>query len=310
MTSKRLFPLAIAALLVAACGGSSTDAGSPPTEEGLKTSVRISTEAALTSKSKLAYAYFSADCRSRVSLGVFTGQLMLGTAFLSGMSDIDPKDLRVGEIEVTEFSDTSGMVRAELLTGDGTVFTSLDDSDPIEWVYEEGGWKTTDCEDFEPDSNLGFGTDSAPNCSELVDGEPVSDSFRNEDTGEIDLTCVDGDFLEIPIAMPCRFGDRSYLINIGFASQDEGVFYSGEVRGCSPPCSQLKPGSPVPPDFNNDSRTGFSLDCEMYAPETGYTWVRTWDWVCTNSGRRYLSSEVGYAYVDDRIFETGDAPTC
>jgi hypothetical protein len=307
MTSKRLFPLAIAALLIAACGGSSTDAGSQPTEEGLKASVRISTEAALSSKFKVAYAYLSEDCRSRVSLGDFAGLLMMGTAFLSGMSDIDPKDLRVGEIEVTKLSDTSGTIRAELRTGDGTVFTSLEDSDPIEWVYEEGGWKTTDCEDFESDGDLGFGTESAPDCSELVDGEPVSDSFRSEDTGEIDLTCLNGDTLQLAIGMPCWFGDRSYSsFDDGYAFQDEGIFHSGEVRGCLPPCSELKSGSPVPSEFVDDSTAGFSLNCETTTGDTEYSF----EWECFDSERMYVTSDRGYAFVDDRIFETGDAPTC
>jgi len=306
MSRGRLIILCLAPLAFVACGGASSGTGSPPTEASLQSAVRESTEAVLSSKPKVAYGYLSDDCKEKMSLSEFSGLLMFGVAFLTGMADVELKDIEVGSIEVSELTATSANVRSELRTKDGDVFTSLDDSEPIKWIYENDGWRSTDCEDFESDSSTGFELES-PDCSDLVDGEEVPASFRDEDTGEIDLTCMDGDTLQLAFTMPCWFGERTYsTFDNGYAFQDEGVYRSGEVRGCLPACDLLESGYRVPSAFSDDSTAGFNLNCEADLGEDDYSF----EWECFDSERTYVTSDRGYAFTDDRVFMLGDSPIC
>lgn len=310
MLRGRSIILCLAPLAFAACGGASSGAGSPPTEAGLQSAVRESTEAVLSSKPKVAYGYLSDDCKEKMSLSEFSGLLMFGVAMLAGMADVELKDIEVGSIEVSELTATSANVRSELRTKDGDVFTSLDDSEPAKWIYENDGWRSTDCEDLESDSNAGFGSES-PDCSDLVDGEKVPDSFRNEDTGEIDLSCMDGDKLQLDITMTCWDGARLAISNRdGYVYQGQGIFRLGEVQGCLiPPCRLLRSGYPVPKEFFDDSEAGFNLNCEDRDGSDAISLLVK----CPDSREDHLISEVGWALLTDRILLTdsfSDQPPC
>lgn len=150
MPTKNFLGLCVASVILVACGSSTTESGTPPTQAGLETALRLSSEATIASKTEEAYAYFSADCKSQVSLDDFASGLLIGKESLEAFFGINFEDLELGKIEVSNFTDTSATVREELLLGDGEVVSGLDESEPSEWVYENGGWRTTDCSDFKP----------------------------------------------------------------------------------------------------------------------------------------------------------------
>ena len=321
--TRSLISVALALLVSAGCGSGSSVAKSPPTEEGLRAAIKQSTEVLFKPDAKAFYKYFSKECRDTVTIGDLTFALMFGGMFLEGMAGTEMSEFRAGDIEIRSLTPSSGEARYQVVLTDGSVFADLEDSEWSGWVYEDGGWRTTDCEEFANAGDLeesssqgqdggtegnqpnGFFDD--PDCSLLLDGSPVPSEFRRDGNGDIDLTCMNGENWEMAFTMTCLMSDRRYSTNnIGFAFQDDGIFQTGDVRGCLPPCSLLVSGKAVPSDFTDDSRLGFSLSCEDSRGDLSYGM----DFSCWESNRRYVTNGDGYAFVDDRIFRSGDFPDC
>lgn len=296
-------------LALSGCGSGFSGAESPPTEEGLRQAVQLSTVSLFKPDAKAFYKYFSKECRDTVTMGDLTFALMFGGAFLEGMAGTDMSEFRAGTIEVRSLTASSAEARFEIVLTDGTVFANLEDSEWAGWVYEDGGWRTTDCEEFASAGDFGetgslFG---GPDCSLLVDGEPVPTEFREEGSGDIDLTCTSNDETQIASSSSCFDSDRRFSASSdGFAFFDEGIYRSGEVRGCLPQCSKLIAGQPVPNEFSEESRVGFNLTCEDEYGDATYSF----DSDCWYSDRSYIESEYGYAFIDDRVFRTGEVVGC
>lgn len=302
------FVLNLSVVLLMACGSGFSGAKSPPTEEGLRQAIRSSTEVLFRPDAKAFYKFFSKECRDTVTLGDLTFALMFGGAFLEGMSGTKMSDFRAGDIEIRSFTPTSAEARFGIALADGTVFSAVEDSEWSEWLYEDGGWKTTDCEEFASAGDMGGtgGIADSPECTLLVEGQAVPDEFKNG-SENIDLTCMDDGELQMAFSSSCFSGEREYSANDqGFAFLDDGIYRSGEVRGCVPPCSLLVSGQPVPDDFSEESRIGFNLECEDEFGDPSFSMVSD----CWDSDRRYVETEVGYAFLDDRIFRTGEVVGC
>ena len=308
MKFKRALVLGIAAVLLVSCGRSSAGIPQPATEDGLRDAVESFSNALFEKEFKAAYKFFSDDCRADLSLSEFTGYTMMGMAFLEGMADVDSSELKISKTEIQNFSANSAETRSELTTDEGLIFSSLEDSDWTSWIYEKGEWRTSDCEEFNGDSEVEASSDffSAPDCSLLSDGKPVPSEFVEEDGKVFNLDCQEGDQYNISLQMTCFFSDREYVSNdIGFVFVDEGIFRVGEVKGCLPDCSELDEGEPVSAIFDDDSAEGFNLNCESPSGDQ-----LSFGWSCFDSDRSYVTSEYGYAFTDDRIFQRGDAPVC
>lgn len=321
--TRSLISVALALLVSAGCGSGFSGAKSPPTEDGLRQAIKLSTEILFKPDAKAFYKYFSKECRDTVTVGDLTFVLMFGGAFLEGIAGTKMSEFRVGDVEIRPLTASSAEARHEVVLTDGSVFANLEDSEWSGWVYEDGGWRTTDCEDFadagdfgdlsnedqngDTEGNQSSGFFDDPDCSLLRNKNLVPSEFRRDGNGEIDLTCMDGENWEMAFTMSCFLGDRRYSSNnIGFAFQDEGIFRIGDVQGCLPPCSLLVNGETVPTDFDEDSRRGFSLSCEDSRGDLSYGM----DFSCWESNRRYVTNGDGYAFVDDRIFRSGDFPDC
>jgi len=305
----RIF-VSVSALLLVACSGSS-GTKSPATEEGLKEALRTSTDAVYSGNANKGYRYLSSDCQDKLSLSEFSGYLMFGKAFLEGFSGEDMGNLRVGEIEVRNLTGDRAETRHEVVTSDGLTFSSLDEGSWTEWIYEDGGWKTTDCEEFDASgmSSDGGSIDlfSEPDCALLQDGKAVPDDFTDDSNGGFDLSCENGDEIDFGYTTSCFESGREYAVNSsGFAFVDEAVYRRGDVRGCLPACGELVPGVPVPAEFNDESDAGFNLNCETPGGRTSYSY----EWSCFESSRAYVQGEDGYAFVDDRVYVDGEPPVC
>lgn len=301
--------LAVAAL--AACGGGGgSSPKSPATEDALKTAVAAFSDAIFTGDTNDAYAYFTKECRDSVPKSDFTFMSKMAVSFIEGFADVKASDLRTGEVEVQNFTETSAEARAEIRDKNGDLFSAADTEGWTAWVYEDGGWHTSDCEEFSSEGIDLSGSDggdpfSYPACSDLVDGQPVPEEFG---TGfDIDISCDEGDESVFGFSTSCFTSDREYAeSDLGYVFFDEGIFYAGEVRGCAPPCADLVDGQPVPTAFDDDSVSGFNLNCELPSGEESYSF----EWDCFDSDRSYVQSDQGYAFVDDRIYIAGSFDYC
>jgi hypothetical protein len=301
--------VAAVVVLVSCGGGSGTK--TPATEEGLREAVRIATDAVYSGNANKGYRFLSNACRDKLSLSEFTGYLMFGKAFLEGFSGEDLGNLRVGKIEVRNLSGDRAETRHEVLTSDDLTFSALDEGSWIEWVYEDGGWKSTDCEELD-ESGMSMDGESIdlfsePDCALLVNDRPVPSDFNDEDNGGLDLSCESGDEIDFGYTSSCFESGREYAVNSsGFAFIDEGIYRNGDVRGCLPPCADLVAGEPVPGEFDDESEASFNLNCELPNGQTQYSY----EWSCFESSRAYVQGDKGYAFVDDRIYVPGDPPIC
>lgn len=307
--TRSLISVVLTLLVSTGCGSGFSGAKSPPTEEGLRAAIKQSTEVLFKPDAKALYKYFSKECRDTVTMGDLTFALMFGGMFLEGMAGTEMSEFRAGEIEIRSLAASSAEARYEVVLTDGSVFANLEDSEWSGWVYEDGGWRTTDCEEFANagdfgDSGSAFG---GPDCSLLVDGQPVPDEFGDESSGDIDLTCTSNDETRFASSSSCFYGDRRYSAsNEGYAFFDDGIYRSGDVRGCLPPCSSLTAGQPVPEQFSEESRVGFNLECEDEFGDPVYSMTSD----CWDSDRSYIQTEFGYAFLDDRIYQTGEVVGC
>ena len=308
--SVRRVVAASAVMLLAACGGGgSSSPKSAATEEALEEAVAAFGDAVLQGEMSSAYAYFTKECRETVPKTDFVFMSQMGIAFLEGMAEVDASDLRTANVEIRNFTPTSAEARAEIRDKNGDLFSDADSEGWSGWQYEDGGWHTSDCADFDSEG-MGFTTDggdafSYPACSELVDGQPLPDEFGSG--SEIDLSCEDGENLNFGYTTSCFTSTREYAENdLGYVFLDEGVFYEGDVRGCAPQCSDLVDGQPVPTDFDDESTAGFNLNCERPSGEASWSF----EWECFDSDRMYVENDDGYAFVDDRIFVAGDPEYC
>lgn len=309
-STRTLLSLVTLGALVA-CGGGSGSPKSAATEDALKSAVAKFGDAIFAGETGQAYAYFTKECRETVPRAEFAVMTQMGLAFLEGFADMKASDLRTGNVEIQNFTETSAEARAEIRDKNGDLFSDANSEDWSSWVYEDGGWHTSDCSDFEGgfelDENGEMQIDafSYPPCSELVDGEAVPAEFESD--GEIDISCEEGDEIFFGFSTSCFSSTREYASSdVGYVFLDEGIFRSGEVRGCAPPCTDLVDGQPVPAAFDDESTAGFNLNCETAAGEESWSY----EWECFDSPRVYVQGDDGYAFADDRIFVAGDPEYC
>lgn len=311
---RRLVAASAVVVLTACGGGGSSSPKAPANEAGLQSAVKGFNDALFGGDTGDAYAYFTKECRSQVGKNEFSALAKLGLAFLAGFSDFDPSELRTGDVEVQNLTASIAEARYEILDPNGDVFSGLEEQGWTEWVYEEGGWRTPDCSEFSGeggDIDIDLGSDgsfdafSYPACSELIDGQPLSDEFGSG--SDIDISCEDGENTNFGFTMTCFTSTREYAENdLGYVFLDEGVFYEGDVKGCAPLCSELVDGQPVPSLFDDSSEAGFNLTCESPAGEESWSY----EWTCFDSDRMYVQSDQGYAFADDRIYVAGDPEYC
>jgi hypothetical protein len=309
---RRVAALSAVVLLAACGGGDSSSPSAPATEEGLKTAVAGFGDALLQGDMSGAYAYFTKACRDSVPKSGFAMVAQMGIAFLEGMADVKASDLRTANVEIQNFTSTSAEARSEIRDKSGDLFSDADSEGWSAWVYEDGGWHTSDCADFSGEggdidlsSDGSFDAFSYPACSGLVDGQPLPEEFGSG--SDIDLSCEEGENISFGFIMTCFTSTREYAENeLGYVFLDEGVYYEGDVKGCAPQCSELVDGQPVPTVFDDMSGAGFNLNCESPAGEESWSY----EWTCFDSDRMYVQNDQGYAFADDRIYVTGEPEYC
>ena len=161
----------VALFLVAGCGGGSGEA----TSAGLEESVREMAQVAFDEPIKM-YDYFTAECRDSISRAEWAGQAMLAQAFMEAM--FGDADLKVTDVKTRNVTSTSGEA-AVTVTLDGEDMGGPDEYDL--YLFEDGDWKTTDCETLDDtgESSSGIEFDSEGS-TELSVGDETANTVGGE----------------------------------------------------------------------------------------------------------------------------------
>lgn len=157
-SSRRLTFTAAAALaaLVTGCGDDSgATAGYEATDAGLEAAAADMMDAFL-HRPSATYDFLSAACKEAVSESEWGMNMMVVTGMIESFMDLRTADLQVGDVTVRNVDGDSGEAAVVVLDKDGNPLEGFlgDGEDAYTaFVYEDGSWRTTDCE------TMGDGTD-------------------------------------------------------------------------------------------------------------------------------------------------------
>lgn len=172
---KRLTSSLLLTLLAVSCSGGASNSSQPNTEAGLRGAAIYHFETFIKSPMNT-YQFLSKDCQSAVSKSEYNGQMLMASGMFESFLGVKLSDVKIGEVTTSNFSPGSGEVSIELLGPDGEQI--IDSSDATKYVYEDGGWRTTDCESSSDESD----DTSSPVSETTFDGElRPADEIKEEE---------------------------------------------------------------------------------------------------------------------------------
>ena len=172
---KYLTPLSALLLLVVACGGDD-DAGpfgsgdDPRTEDGLRAAAQRASELIIEDELQDAYRVFTEACREQMSYGDFAALIAVADGLYGAFYDANFEDLTVKDVEVVAFDGDEGRVRVSLAHEDDPdlVIEENADSEGELWIFEDGHWRSADCDT----EGLEFGETEEPDDEPTVAEDP------------------------------------------------------------------------------------------------------------------------------------------
>lgn len=168
MSRLRCATVAVLAAVLAACGGGDDGSAQPATAEGLEAFVRESAPRVLKAEEDT-YDLLSAECRARFTETEWRAQVVIAAGFLEAFG-LEADKISVGEVVTRDVTATEGEASVEILV-DGAPFGEEEgfSSDPTfdRYVYEDGAWRLTSCDDLSGSGDDGESAGPA-------DGEPGS----------------------------------------------------------------------------------------------------------------------------------------
>jgi hypothetical protein len=172
---KRLSIALLLTLLAVSCSGEASNSSQQNTEAGLRDAAISYFETFIKSPMNT-YQFLSKDCQSVVSKSEYNGQMLMASGMFEAFLGVKLSDIKIGEVTTSNFTSDSGEVSIELLGPGGEQLT--DSSDATKYVYEEGGWRTTDCESSGDESD----DTSSPVSETTFDGElRPADEIKEEE---------------------------------------------------------------------------------------------------------------------------------
>jgi hypothetical protein len=172
---KRLSIALLLTLLAVSCSGEASNSSQQNTEAGLRDAAISYFETFIKSPMNT-YQFLSKDCQSVVSKSEYNGQMLMASGMFEAFLGVKLSDIKIGEVTTSNFTSGSGEVSIELLGPGGEQLT--DSSDATKYVYEEGGWRTTDCESSGDESD----DTSSPVSETTFDGElRPADEIKEEE---------------------------------------------------------------------------------------------------------------------------------
>ncbi len=178
-------------MILAGCGSGDGDGGSQPaTAEGLAAAVLRYSEEFVENPAST-YDSYSAACKEAVSRSDFAAELVVGEAMFEAFFGVPLTDLEVGEVLVRDVTETEGEAYVELLDPDGN---PIGDPEYSLWVYEDGTWRSTDCEDGNAEDGEPESYDDAAAPPETVSGElrPADEVIEEQERSDAEIATVGG----------------------------------------------------------------------------------------------------------------------
>ena len=132
-------------LALLACGANNeagTQLNQPATESGLHDSALRAGEAMLKSDATATYAYLSSDCKTKFGLANWSANLAAVMAISEGFLMTKFADAKIDSVETRNVTENSGDVSYAVVASDGK---PISNKILKSWIYENGGWRTTDC---------------------------------------------------------------------------------------------------------------------------------------------------------------------
>ena len=254
------FVTGLAALSVAACGGG--DGGDPePTEDGLREAARAATEAFIDGETRSLYRSLTEDCQERLSYSDFAAQMALGRALFEGFLEISVDDLEVEDVEVRNVSDERGEARVLLRSKeDAELDLNADDDEFTPWLFEQGEWRSTDCDDSgdttEPDDDVtpdadGTATEAADTPTETATPAVTGPGTRRNDA--------------VAIGTPLGVGNWTIVVNSVTANANEAIAAENQFNDPPPEGRQFFLVN-LSATFN-----GGEEDSELFASDISYS---------------------------------------
>jgi hypothetical protein len=186
-----------AALVAASCSGddsavtSGGAATQPATEAGLRAAVTKAGEGVIHNDAAGTYQLLSAACRAKVSQSEWAKQLLVATGLIEAFGDVKLNELKVGLVEVRNVTGTQGEARFSIVKPDGSDAFG-DDSQQAwtTWLYEDGAWRTEECDTNEGPGGLTETTVPGGPTTTLAPGQLAGDT-------DVDVPQTKGDAVEV-----------------------------------------------------------------------------------------------------------------
>lgn len=172
---RAVLPLLVAAVAVSCSGDDDSGSGHPPTADGLAAAAKQQAQAFIDEPGDT-YQYLSADCRARLTRSDWAGELLLASGFFETFAGFELAEATVGDVEVRFVDGESGEALVEFLDPDGD---PLDGQDFSVFVYEDGDWRSTDCDTFD-DGGSAQDDEGWIDLGDGGDGEPPNTTYGGE----------------------------------------------------------------------------------------------------------------------------------
>ncbi len=140
--------LSIGVVLLAGCGGDDAggagSASQPPTAEGLVEAQEAFFSAYFGDSPGDTYDMLSSECQENFARSDWAGELFSTRALMEGFMGVSAEDVELVDGEARNVTESSGEVTGQLLF-DGEPMPDSENEWSL-WVYEDGGWRATECE--------------------------------------------------------------------------------------------------------------------------------------------------------------------
>jgi hypothetical protein len=140
--------VALVAVIAAACGGGG-GGGQPNNAQGLEKAAGEFSKALFGGQTSTAYSFLSEQCRDEISEREFRDTMRAAEALFEVFAGAKFEDLEVGEVKTRNVEDGTGEALVVFKELEGAEGAALNDTGEYDtWMYEDGGWRLTDCEEF------------------------------------------------------------------------------------------------------------------------------------------------------------------
>jgi hypothetical protein len=154
-------PILLLCLVAAACGGGGGGTSQPENASGLESAARSFGNALFSGEAGDAYEFLSAECKEGITEEEFEAAVAFVGIFLA-LFEAELGDIEVDDVETRNIGDGRGEAMVTMRGPEELGDSFNEDAEFEEWVYEDGGWRIVECDDFEGFEDGDGGDDDEP----------------------------------------------------------------------------------------------------------------------------------------------------